>query len=1054
MASRDLWEFIALPPKPDGGVELRRWLRQREYQSLQNHAYNRLPSLAHGLQQGKIGVSVTEEAMESWLTTLEENLGGRGKQALRRFLGAGFRRGVANRNWKVPIPRRLIQVVEDACLLEPDAGHLLNQYQNLRKSLLDSLTDRRLLKGRTAADKASAGLLEWRAGQLLLSALMFGGLQHRNALLALGQHVPGGLRHHGAWCWIELIPNERRWFPDPITELLLLRWQLDGLERIPGSTEQRPLSQQAAWRLIRQFLRTAAATQGRDWKSLQSVLSTARTYARSRSESYLVEYASGNHPAQSLPERAWWRWVTERPLQTDAVEHHESTSANPGKRSARKLNGQSDTPRSLRKALSDIRWLVSAPRRKPKQFADGFRIEPDQQDRLRAANTDQLSRYLGLYWQQLPSLGQALGAWCEHMLRHGTPRKRKPAARTVYTYFTTVAAILESRLDGLVLAKIDEPGFELLYAEALEAVSLQNYRYVAGRLIAFHGFIESAFGVPGVDWSDILTDDLPGVHVDANILTPTEYHIARRLLVEDVHSSERLRSLRVVVLLILYRFGLRVGEALQLRVSDVLDTDGILVRPNSYGSIKTECGVRHIPSGSRLDDQDQHRLIAWLRRRIAETGNEWDPDALLFADAELSHFPLPDRLVTERVVQALRLASGDAGLKLRHLRHNFATSQLLSTRLRPTGEAAAAEDPAGLLSLWLRGDFSVSSSAAESPHEPGDLHGRRALWMLSAQLGHSVPATTLRHYTHSCDLILKEAMTRDLPVLTSAQLGGLAELSPANVRQLQRRKRGDAIPTILARRRKAAFALKGTKAPTWLAASHDPSLSLPPTESPHAQTEVNYTLTTICEALRTARQTTASHAAIKHKLPNSLVQAWCQASKAITRLRTARGSIRHSDFQQCAAESSGLAKRVSAALGVLPVDDPVINKGLNLYALGSLDQRTHIDFLHVDELTNYLDLLRATGIQPAEILCTAGKAVDAPSELANRATWSAGTVVPSSGKPPPSNCFRVQIIQASNGQGVSRTTGAHHWPYQMVLIDLVARGSIELRDYAATPYSS
>lgn len=1061
MARRSVWVFTDVPAKPDGGgADLRRWVRLREYQALENLVYNRLPGLAVGLQQGKPDLNVSEEAMESWLTTLEENLGGRGKQALRRFLGSGLRRGVAKLRWKVTIPRRLIQITEDACRLEADAGRLLGQYQVLRAAFLRSLTDSRLVGKCTQAGEGAAtpeDVRDWRAGQLLLGALMFGGLLHRPSLLALGQHFPSGLRHHGEWCWIELIPDQRRWFPDPITELLLLRWQLDGLGRIPTSNEQRPMTQQATWRLMRQYIRASVPGRGRQWKSLQSVLAAAIANARSHSESYLVEVAAGNHSAQSMPESAWWRWITQRPLRTEAGDHPESAPAGPGsgsetsKHASRKPGTLSDGALDLGTVLTDLRLLVSAPRRKAKQFPDGFRIEADQQDRLRPVNTQQLTRYLNNNWQQLPSLGQALGAWCEHMLLHGTPRKRRPAARTVYTYYVTIAAILEPRFDGLDLTAIDEPGYQLLYAEALECVSLQNYAYTAGRLIAFHDFLESAFGVPGVDWSDILIDDLPGIRVDANILTPTEYHIARRLLAEDSHSSERLRSLRVVVLLILYRFGVRVGEALQLRVCDVLDTNGILVRPNSYGNIKTECGIRHIPSGSRLDDQDQHLLIAWLRRRATETGPDVDPDALLFADAERSHFSLPDRMVTARVLQALRLASGDSGLRLRHLRHNFATCQLLSTRLPSTGETGDGGSPTGLLSQWLRGN-PIDAGTNAQPLESGDLHGRRSLWMLSASLGHSVPATTLRHYTHSCDLLLKAAVTADLPALTSAQLGGLADLSAANVRQLQRRKGDQANASILERRRKACVGLNDSTEPSCLGPRHDPTLSLPPFESAPAQAEMSYTLTTICKTLRMARRTSAYKAGIKFQLPISLVEAWSQASEAITQLRTARGSVRHTDFEQCALEETGLAQRISAAIGTLPVVDPVVIKGLSIYALGRLGRRVHIDFLYTDSLTAYLQLLGATGLRPTEVLCAMGNSVTVPKQLADLASWVNGMDAPAGTKPPPSNCYRVYIVQEEAGLAF-RSTVAHHWPYQMALVDLVARGSIGLPDYT-TPILS
>lgn len=487
--------------------------------------------------------------------------------------------------------------------------------------------------------------------------------------------------------------------------------------------------------------------------------------ARMRLPGHLVAYLDGSAEAVSLPAHDWLRWMTGSapPMAADEASPLEAPppeAAEPDRlapviraRTDARTDGQR---RKLGRALhDDVRRAFCAVERGAGEHAEQTQRSLNRIAALLPRLADVLERH-----SQAPCFARAAVQWLVALLESGLgPRALR--SNSAYRYYVELIGMVIDGLSALTLAEIDEDALADAYAQMLGSVSRRRVGYTWDRLREFHRFLVRHHGVPEIDWAEIAPEGMSRLMApDAGLLCWDEYRVALRLLAEDASTDLRERRMQAFVLLLLFRFGLRVQECIALRASDLLrcgETWVVLVRRNAYRQLKSDAGVRQVPLVGPLDPLETEVLQGWLEH-ADETAGE-DRCAVLMSRDEAPRRLVDEQRLRSRITDALRAATGSTTLHPHQLRHGFATRLvlLLATPTWPPDPLRRAIlqrligpcDPAATRRLLL--DTEDSS--------------KRAFWALALMVGHASPATTLRWYLHAHDFQLADAFDALAPEL-------------------------------------------------------------------------------------------------------------------------------------------------------------------------------------------------------------------------------------------------------------------------------------------------
>jgi integrase len=262
--------------------------------------------------------------------------------------------------------------------------------------------------------------------------------------------------------------------------------------------------------------------------------------------------------------------------------------------------------------------------------------------------------------------------WMLATFRGGGPPRHHISTSIRYYYAVMPRiplAMLEARCHGRGADTLAD-----VYGTALDAVTPRGQAYVFGRLQLFHAAMQVDYGLPDVDWADVVPLTLVGTcGVDAGVVTYDEYHAALEALHADPQADERTRSLQAWVLVVTYRFGLRISEALGLRRKDLWLDDAlpvVLVRPNAYRDLKSDAGQRVVPLIGALSPLERQVVDDWIGYVDAHCAD--DPEAALTGTRDDARSMVETEALRRRLRDALHGASRDSSVHLHHLRHAYA----------------------------------------------------------------------------------------------------------------------------------------------------------------------------------------------------------------------------------------------------------------------------------------------------------------------------------------------------------------------------------------------
>jgi integrase len=599
---------------------------------------------------------------------------------------------------------------------------------------------------------ANAPLAE-RTGLLVALLVTRSGLCHPVLIRAVLSAVERGecIRITSEYLWIDVaveidrVAQKRRIFLDPATVAAMALFKEALNTRDPSSGGKANVF--GPGRLIRegwQALRGSLGPPCDQFTSLGQLMDSVAARIQLDAVPLLASYAKGLVASTTWQESCWLRLLGYDIVASDDL------SASAETRNGRGVNERSE--------LSVIDRLISDPVDED-AFQRQLREATRAGDRVKA--TDAIQNLLGSLAPG--STKHFIAGWILHLVTDARTGKGKRLKLSTVNFFR---ATLASRLIAFLPERLDTlTGEDLtdLYAELVDSVRTPALkRRVSELLRRFNYFcIREGLRVNG-------TYELPKT-------SAAEADISARHVREDdyLRALKHLRHERdlaaCVFLILAYRFGARRAEILGLTLLDVQKGNpdcALHIRPNNARALKTSNALRRLPL-ALLDEHERRDVGAFWTSRYEQakaavrSGRHLGPvgqrvsdgrslcqQTYLFLDSIEPAREIDDHPAASKALEALRIATGDPEIHLHHLRHSFASRNLLGMLLGNLPHGA---------SKWLPRAIEEMREPARKFHEGyfarvGRLARRGS--MVSMALGHGSDQVTYQHYVHGLDLLV------------------------------------------------------------------------------------------------------------------------------------------------------------------------------------------------------------------------------------------------------------------------------------------------------------
>jgi integrase len=404
------------------------------------------------------------------------------------------------------------------------------------------------------------------------------------------------------------------------------------------------------------------------------------------------------------------------------------------------LNDDSEIKKTVHRVYQEINSL----------FKKAKKAKPKGSERASRAKKKRLKILIKHYVKKerrvLPSIAVALLAWivarCETGIS-GDPIK----FNSVLRYKSEVLRPLLNLLHSHKWMTFSGPEIESIYMNALDWGNRSDKAWRARVIRDFHLFLESQIGIESPDWSGIFSyagSRVPKDAIDANLLTEDEYFRCLEVIKGDKSLPPLLRQRYALVLILGYRFGLRIGEIMQLRYVDIqrnFDHLFVQVVTNVFGEKKSIKSLRQIPLVGEIEEYEEEifdLVLAQCKIKFIE-----DRQTLLLHLGE-ARDEIDGNRMSVFLNRLLRYITGDNGAHFHHLRHGWVTRMM------------AIAFPGKRDSFW--GKFRSKIIGKSGGHDSEMLWGKDAntavkIRAISDAVGHVTESTTLSSYFHVHDLM-------------------------------------------------------------------------------------------------------------------------------------------------------------------------------------------------------------------------------------------------------------------------------------------------------------
>jgi integrase len=571
-----------------------------------------------------------------------------------------------------------------------------------------------------------------RTSEILISTALFAGISDTRKLEGLLQALKEGVHQltGGLYVDIPLTDKENppvyRWRPDEVCQALiqgLYKWDLQGTY----STQQ-----------IRKTLSALMGSIGfEDVKNPFDTLSeAAKAIADIEAPGHLRKVLSGELNVISLPYMSWVRMHSGKALDinsTPLIADFHSNISN-------ELNVIPDNKHSFKR---DKKFIVEL----RQVFKEAKAIPLGGKENLSTKFKSNLPKLIKEKFDgasEFHSKMLSVAAWSIYLCKQGTRAKKRLAISTIEKYTFFIANSLAQIELNKSFDCLDSDEYESLYLHIIEMAPESRRHELAGRLREFHWFMESAYAVEPLSWSEILkiaNINIEDHFADANMVSEDEY-LAIINGINNTADLDRHTRIQYISLVMLgYRFGLRFGEALRLQRLDVLIEGSQIelnIRNSMFGETKTDSGIRVSVLLEELTELESHSFNDLLQ--YTDHKLRFDKQIGLFTSVNNSRELISRNKTSLQIGFFIKYITGDSSLRFHHLRHSWASRMY----------AYFAQSQAGIFNSVA--SESIISSNWES--FTGSHQTSYVLESISNALGHASITTTLVHYNHVTSLSL------------------------------------------------------------------------------------------------------------------------------------------------------------------------------------------------------------------------------------------------------------------------------------------------------------
>jgi len=600
-----------------------------------------------------------------------------------------------------------------------------------------------------------------RRGQLLFSMIVFGGVFNAKKLAllcsAINDDQVRSTRHH---FWVRVQDDTKKendslqmWFADPLSEALFYKW-LDFSAKNNAQCSFIPLGEQSPtreiWRILKVFLNSILAYEYKLPSSLGNFIDLARSGVILDLTPVLVGYASGNGVCESLPPQAWLRLRQDCKLSNEAEDEKIVI-----KYRKRKISLPTIGVTAKAEVDQDVFKHTLSEYIRPSEKSSLYGMS-------RRKRVKDLRKWLGANVSKMRPITAIISSWALFLLSQ--KGKGKQAAGGVTTYISRISRLYDVS-ENFYLPELEEDDLMAIYEQfVMRLKGLKSRGQNCACLSYFHEFMIRQYAATEVDFSLIDGFISPVGSVDANILTMNDFEqlkatLMNQLKFEKDSDQQRIKLIRLLIVILGYRCGLRASEARKIRIMDVclsLTKPELFIRNSAFSRLKTANGVRQVPLKGFLQDDEMNILKQWHKKRCAEVLKKHDRP--LFTRNGGDKYAIGSQFIFPHINDLMRILTGDLSVHFHHLRHSFASWTLLRL-IAPDYSQMLESDIAKNNGITECRDLSLTLTGEEHP-------GSKAMYALARLMGHASPAETMRSYIHLLDWMLEKGLQRVSPVLT------------------------------------------------------------------------------------------------------------------------------------------------------------------------------------------------------------------------------------------------------------------------------------------------
>jgi integrase len=750
-----------------------------EYEYVLNRIKNHLPEL----YKGQVGTSIPDEKIDKILGLLRQHSKGQ-HCVLKRtnyFIDV-LAEGKNKLGWELTVPAKSIVLPKAENRARPIMMENIHKFRSLEKEFASDL-------------ESFHKDLNHRYGQILLSAIMYGGINHcgwADAFVRALKH--GNIYKHGNMVWLDLWDKEipqhdlekwnlqrsaeeyRRWIADPVTKLLLAREYKNNYQN--NFSEKLSLKH-----FFHKYISPLAERAGLTLKNPKELMSMATARANICVPPFIAAYNENKSISSSLPDPAFMRLLTGN--------HYPSPIQLQKRKSKSQFNAGSSS-RSVehqQKLIKKLRTLIR----------DNFNSSNNKIRGLLANFKDQ-------HIHEMNSACTFLVEWAIQLLDERISihenRQRKPEkASTVFGYIGSIYWEILSVAEDLDITELDEEEFEAFLQTLTHRITgIKDYDNLEisnsainsiERMNQFLGFLHVFYDVPKfkieLDSKNVSIKQ-PNV-VRANLVTFQEFvRLKQRFHWTQLQRLERPRidSIAVIWAILAFRTGMRIGEIEGLLICDFQGTDKseTLVRRNEFRVLKSDSSKRRIPLHWFVPADELVLLKKWVDMRKNEHGST--PYSPLFTSKALQYEPVTRNEILPKLSPALKEITGDQTVVFHTLRHSFASWMVL--RLAIPYFDSIEESP-----VFLQADELSNCRCQRLRKEilGEESCGKQLLFAVAQHLGHSDTETLMASYVHIMDYLSYAYLSRknSIPNLPAASIAVITETSCSNAYDISKDKK-------------------------------------------------------------------------------------------------------------------------------------------------------------------------------------------------------------------------------------------------------------------------